>query len=632
MEKSAANILTPEPLQSASPDAYVPVERTFKTLVTSVRPNCAAVIAFAVLNSTGDTRRMAVSAALDRGERPGLDAVIRVFHDIPEDLQKTSVERSDSFLSILRTAIKDPDRVVRSNVCDFLVRMADQRVAYLLADLLQDPLEQIKRAAQEGLLSLAHGYHTFAAEVERGKTNVPRQTLETKRYALLDALLTGLRFYKSHERPEIIAALLSLDPRGDEVLIDILANPMDRRRKIVLDILETAVYSRAIAFLLTMLKSAKTASLAVEILETRFDLDFLKALLSNSTLLANTRVTAALGQIQFVPWLRPGSERASLLPERLAVRAVRFLLFTGAAAAEKTAALETLSASKNIALASAARFVISAEARHIHSDKIDAGLVKIEEHCPDLAPETPEPEPSQLVVQKAPARSYPASFLSDEALFHNFVNSFDTIGKAERTAALDEFRSKGVLLREVKKALGASDADVVLRTMKVVEFAECHDDLTTELILLTKHPEGRVRSAAVRQLGKAGAYDALKTLFDALSDRDRRVLANAVEALESTGNKQLLRLLDPLMKHPDNRVRANAAKAAWTLGAADGRDCLVDMLKNQKAAMRLSALWGLRQIGATDQIDLIRSVAKSDSDERVRKSAELTVAELENVL
>ena len=618
---------TPDP-----PQAVSAIERTFGALVASHRPNAVAAISFAVMNSTGDSRRIAVSAALDRQEREALEVLIRIFHTIPPDLQAAAISRADIFLSILRTSIRDAERQTRMNSCDFLIRMDDPRVAYLLADLLQDPVEEIKKKAQEGILSFAHAYHTFAADVERGRAQAPRQVVETKRYALLDALLTALRFYKAHERPEVIAALLSLDPRGDEVLMDILANPMDRRRKIVLDILETASYTRAVFFVLSMLKNPKATSLAVEILETRFDMDFLRNLLAAPMLFANARVTAALGQVQFIPWLRPGVEKVSQLPERLAVRAVRFLLYTGAKPPEKIAALEKHASSPNVALASAARFVVSAIGRGIHPDKIDAGLVKIEEHCPEVALEAVEPRTEDLIVKKIQAPARRTEFLSDVALFRNFINSFDTFPKGEKDSVLAEFRAKGILARELRKALGDAEVDVVLRSIKVVEYVACQADVTTELILLTKHPDGRVRSASVRQLGKSGAYDAFKALFSALSDRDRRVLSNAVEALEATGNKQVMRLLDPMMKHPDNRVRATAAKAAWTLGGEQGRTCLVDMLKNTKANMRLSGLWGLRQIGAKDQMPVIREIAKSDPDEGVRKAAELTIAELENVL
>ena len=635
----------PEAAQGLIPEAVAPLEsslplpKSFKALAASKRPNSDAVIAFGVAHSTGETRRLAVAAALERadlerGEREGLEAVLAVFHELPPDLQATAVSRSEVLLPILRTTARAEDNRLRANACDFLVRMDDSRVAYLLAGLMQDTVEEIRKKAQEGILALAYGYHRLAAEVEKGTASVPRHVLETRRYALLDALLTAVRFYKMHERPEIIAALMSLSPRGDEVLMDILVNPLDRRRKIILDILETASYGRALSFLLSMLKNAKTSSTAVEVIETRFDLEFLRGLLSNPLLFGNARVTAALGQVRFVPWLRPGAEKASQLPERLAVRAVRFLLASGASAAEKSSSLERLSASKGIALASAARFVISAQAHHIHPDKIDQGLTKLEEHCPQAAQEQEEPKPADLIAGKSSAKrpSSAAKFLSDEALFQNFVNSFDTMGKTERDTAIAEFQTRGVLVKELKRALADQEPDIVLRTAKVVEYIGCQKDVSGELVYLTKHFDGRVRSAAVRQLGKAGAYDAMKTLFDALSDRDRRVLANAIEALETTGNKQILRILEPLMKHPDNRVRANAAKAAWTLGSQAGLDCLLEMLKNPKPNMRLSGLWGVRQVGAKGQMQAIRDMAKNDPDERVRKAAELTIAELENVL
>lgn len=607
-----------------------PFARSLDALVASRRPNASRVLAYAVANCDDEARSLAVQAALDRAERPGLEAIIRIFHQVPPDLQAAALAHADAFLPSLRQHARDSDRQVRANICDFLVRMDDARVAYILADLLQDSWEDTKKKAQEGLLSLAYSYHKTAAQVESGEVDIPRPALETRRYALLDALLTAVRFYDAHERPEMIAALLSLDRRGDEVLIDILANPMDRRRKIILDILETACYPRAISFLLSMLKSTKTASMAIEILETRFDTDFIKALLSSRTLLANTRIASALANVQFVPWLRPGTEKASGLPECLSVRALRFLLLTGTAPAEKRSILQKLTKSGNVALASAAKFILAATERRVHRDRIDAGVVKIEQRCPEHLSAQWEPEVTELVVDRVSSKSEAADLLSDGVLFKNFMNSFESLGRSEKDAALKEFASKGILSGQMKKALSDGDAEIVLRAVKVVEYGGCQADVAAELSVLTGHPDPRVRSSSVRQLGKAGVYGALKALFNTLADRDRRVLANAVEALEETGHRQILRLLEPLMRHPDNRVRANAAKAAWTLGDESGRRAVADMLRHPNAEMRLSGLWVVRQIGVREEIDIVKEIAKSDPDERVRNSAGMTIVTWEN--
>jgi len=601
----------------------LPLEQTFRFLVRHTRQGVADLIAYSVLHSTGDARRIAVSAALDRPERASLDAIIRVFGEIAPDLQTAAIARADVFLPILRQNVRDADHHIRSNACDFLIRMDDARVAHLFADLLQDAEEDIRKKAQEGLLSLASNYHTLVSFVERGSLSISKQALETKRYALLDALLTALRFYKSHERPEIVGALLSLDPRSDEVLIDILSNPLDRRQRIILDILAKATYSRAASFILAMLKSPKTAALAAEILETRADAAFGRLLAQVPALFTNARIISALQQVRVVPWLKSGD--ASRFPARLAVRAVRYLMMTGASAEEKRVTLETLAKSGNVALAAAAKFSLSAQAHLVRPDKADAGLVKIEERCPEVKDEEKADETA------AAGRARQSLLLSDSELFRSFVNAFDTLARADRDAAISDFVSKGVFLREIKKMLGDADAEMVLRVIKVVEWQGCQADIATEMALLTRHGDARIRASVVRQLGKAGAYDAVKALFDTLADRDRRVLANAIEGLEATGFRQVLRYLEPLLKHPDNRIRANAAKAAWTLGEESAKDVIVDMLKSQKADMRLSALWALRQIGAREEAAIIKEMATADPDERVRKSAELTLTDLESM-
>jgi hypothetical protein len=607
-----------------------PLSETFRALVSSRRANAAAVIAYSVLESQGDVRRLAVNTALERPERQSLEAVLRVFDRLDNDLRKQMLEHAEVFLPVLRQSVRDGEREMRSNVCDFLVLMDDTRVAYLLADRLQDPIEEIKKKAQDGLLSLAHGYHVLILAVEKGEADVPRQSLETKKYALLDALLTSLRFYSSHERPEMIGALLSLDRRGDEVLMDIIANPMDRRQKIVLDILETAKYPRAISFLLTLLKNPRTSSVARDVLETRFDVGFIKAFLSNPSLFDSKRLREGFSSVEFVPWLRPGTQKADQLSGRLAVRSVRFLIHTATAPQEKQVILDRLAKTDNVPLASAARFVLTATARQVSREGIDAGLTKIEERCGNLGDVTWEPEVAQLAPERTIVRREASPLMSNEVLFRNFMNSFESLARSEKEAALKEFEAKGILRRETRKALRDSEAEIVLRAIKLVEYRGCQKDVARELSLLTKHPDTRVRSSAVRQLGKSGAYEALKALFETLNDRDRRVLANAVEALEETGHRQILRLLEPLFKHPDNRVRGNAAKASWTLGDERGRTVLVDMLNSPRVEMRLSGLWGLRQIGLKEEVKLVRTLAKNDGDERVRNSAEMTLVTWEN--
>ncbi len=602
-----------------------PLERTFKTLVKSRRANAPDVLGFAVLNCTGAERILAIEAALSRPQRRSLEAVLRVFDQVDADLQERAVESAEAFLPVLRQNVKEKDVRVRANVCEFLVRMQDTRVAHLLAELIQDSSEQIRKSAQDGLLSLAHNYHVNMLAVEAGKADISRATLEARRFGLLDALLTALRFYSTHERPEVIAALMALDRRGDEVLMEILANPMDRRRKIILDILEAVSYPRAIRFLITMMKNSKTAAFAHEVIETRFDTAFINALLSQNSLLSSAAVRRALSGIDFVPWLRPGTQKTSELPDVLAVRAVRFLACTGTRHTEQEAIFERLSGQDRPVLASAARFVMTARAKQVSPERIDAGLVKIERSCEEIDAPVWEPDIDELVPERSPAGPDGSELLSESVLFRNFMNSFESLARSEKEAAVGQFRSRGILAREVKSALTDTDAETVLRGIRVIEYAGCQADVATELTALAKHPDSRVRSSAVRQLGKAGAYDAMKALFSILNDRDRRVLANAVEALEETGHRQILRLLDPLMKHPDNRVRANAAKASWTLGDERGRDALADMLKSPRYEMRLSGLWGLRQIGIEKEADLVRSMSRNDAHEQVRNAALMTL-------
>ncbi len=364
-----------------------------------------------------------------------------------------------------------------------------------------------------------------------------------------------------------------------------------------------------------MLKNPRTAPTALELIEKRLDDGFVRALLSDASIVSNARVTSALSGVHYLPWLRSGVAQAAALPAKLAVRAVRLLLATATPAAEKRATLERFARTKNVALAAAAKFVLAAAARRLSREKTDAALATIEERCP---------EPPSLAAQQASRRAKAGGApsdarVTDRTLFRNFVNSFETLSRSEREAAAGDFARKRVFAPELTRALADLEPDVVLRAIRIVEWRGCQAELSPALIALTRHPDGRIRSAAVKQLGKSATYDALKALFRPSTTATGASWQTPSRRSRPPGTSRSLRLLEPLMKHPDNRVRANAAKAAWSLGSDAGRAALVEMLRSPKSDMRLSGLWGLKQIGAREEAPLIRELARADSDEKVRK-------------
>jgi len=159
------------------------------------------------------------------------------------------------------------------------------------------------------------------------------------------------------------------------------------------------------------------------------------------------------------------------------------------------------------------------------------------------------------------------------------------------------------------------------------------------------------RMHAVRALGERGGEDALDSLrWVAASDTDERVVQAAIDALARLATAGAIDTLVALTSDPARRDACVAALArlgkehievigcAWDLAAPEARQALVAVLGRMKQprasellsaalddpddSVRLAAVNALAHLGSRAQERKLVTMARADSDPKVRRAAQ----------
>ena len=139
-----------------------------------------------------------------------------------------------------------------------------------------------------------------------------------------------------------------------------------------------------------------------------------------------------------------------------------------------------------------------------------------------------------------------------------------------------------------------------------------------------------VRELAARALGRSTDARAVDVLIRALNDDDEEVRNRAARSLNEIGDP---RAIDPLMalfsdKYPPTRYEVVMAMQRFPRKEAAAQ--LIAILKGDQGLTRLEAVRALRKLGPEDQIiEALRSAARDDEMEKVRREAEYALEELD---
>jgi hypothetical protein len=209
-----------------------------------------------------------------------------------------------------------------------------------------------------------------------------------------------------------------------------------------------------------------------------------------------------------------------------------------------------------------------------------------------------------------------------QAGFEHFWTRFDRLDRVTRKQA-----GKAMLkllpdaVQRLSRRLSGGPIEQRLKAMQMTHELGLADQLREPLALLAAHQHPKVRSKAIGVLGGIDNISLEVLLDKVLNDPDARVRANAIEALEMRPAAQFIPLLAARAKSNHNRERANAIKALHRLKVGNVGPQLIQMLHDERPEHRISAMWALKQMGWWKLLQEVGSLAKDDSNMRVRRYA-----------
>jgi hypothetical protein len=206
--------------------------------------------------------------------------------------------------------------------------------------------------------------------------------------------------------------------------------------------------------------------------------------------------------------------------------------------------------------------------------------------------------------------------------FEQFWNRFDKLERATRKQA---GRAMLKLLPDaaamLQRRLLTGPLEQRIKAMQMAQELDLGEKLRDTLLLLCSDQNPRLRSKAVMAVGRMTGAPPEVLVDRMLNDSDARVRANAIEVLENKAQGKLLEVLVQRARATNNRERANAIKAMHSMKIGGVTDNLLGMLRDERPQHRVSAMWALNKVGMWKLLAEVGRLAKSDTDQRVRRYA-----------
>lgn len=170
------------------------------------------------------------------------------------------------------------------------------------------------------------------------------------------------------------------------------------------------------------------------------------------------------------------------------------------------------------------------------------------------------------------------------------------------------------------------DHKTLLRVLNNLERLVDARRVAPRLLPLLRHPDPKLRSKAVRIIGRCCRN--AQWVARQLADPDPRTRANAMEAIWGIEDQASRDLLKKAAMDKDNRMAGNALLGLYRAGDPSAIGELLRTAVEGDAAFRLSAAWAMGESGDRRFHDALQALA-DDKDPRVRKRSELSLARLE---
>jgi len=520
---------------------------------------------------------------------------------------------------VARAALRDDTESIRLDALGMLAQSGRASCAYLLIGAVTDSSPAVRARAAGAVLDLLRRH--------RGDPVAMRDHL-------IPAVTAGARNLASHRSADLLKAAILLGRKCDRDVLRQINQPGNRLTELLARVLRNLAVDEAAEFVLMALPYAHAGSVSRSYIAQ-----------------ASWRTLAALGAVDW--W-------ALLAPIRSALAEIHHLR----AAAEDPHGLTDLAPA---AQACALRLALACGlAGKLRRTLIGEGLAASAPAAMAAAPHALEGEDSApetilmaLHSRHADAQTAAAAkILSagiDSHLTHHLLKSLPTLTETTRTVvgqylaarSFDRYwHSYARLGRDVRAAAGRAllkldgrvadllagrlagrDVNEQMQAIQMIRQLQMADRYAGQLARMARQGDRMVRSASVAALGMVDRFDARSTLARCLDDDDMRVQANAIEALGRAGCEPSA-VLDKL-DSPNNRVRANAIKWLLEAGNPQASMALADMLTDPRKSHRISAVWVVKAVGYKPAAGLVRRLATTDPDIKVRARMASAVMMLE---
>ena len=133
------------------------------------------------------------------------------------------------------------------------------------------------------------------------------------------------------------------------------------------------------------------------------------------------------------------------------------------------------------------------------------------------------------------------------------------------------------------------------RLMEVLGEISDGSRIQASLMRLLRHPNGHLRSKAVKMIGRGS--QSVRWVQSRLKESDPRVRANAVESLWGLESEGARALLDGAARDGNNRVAGNALLGLYRLGDTSAIPGILQMGEHESALFRSTAAWLMGETG-----------------------------------
>jgi HEAT repeat protein len=468
------------------------------------------------------------------------------------------------------------------------------------------------RAMTARVLDRVEGCQTVEQEPERQKS------VE----CLVEALRAAVLSWEIHLRPEAVEAALWMGEWLEGTIRQKLQQPRTRIAPVLNELLKTTSDPRLAGFVLRALAIPELRSAAAHAIRTADDPTFIRALLSETRLLADPEIERGCRRIREVRWPHNRfDELLELDPARL-TGAVRLIGATGASPEWKISFYRDLASAGNDQVRKAVVLGLVNDAGEAAGRFLALMSCRRSDPLAQIAAR-------ELRRRQAEGPTVHASAESGDPNSPPRPNRKRRVdgpragawGSDRRTANADP-------LAQARARLASPRAYDRTEALQVVRARELTPNLAEEIYRLAHDPDSVVRGLAVAMLEELPGATSRRVVRAAVDDPDERVQANAIEVLDRWDIADRVGCTEPKLESSNNRVRANAIKSLLRLESRKAGNSLLDMLEDTSPAHRLSALWvvGRLKLRAVDR--RVRELSSGDPHERIRRRARRVLGEL----